>query len=314
MDHVPQPPERIDHIAGQAAATAWRRAARQHQADWREDHGWPAGTQRVSKQKGGGTRPLGSRVDTDFALEHGVNFLNDATRRAVVDRIANPQLHQTFDSTRLYGDLLSSMPMCFNLLGPLWDDPELAAAVTHRWFPDLCPSDARVSVGFEWSPGRSDPKWLGDRTAFDAVLDIELDGERRLVGIETKYHEYPITEAAGRLPRQRYLEVTERADLFEEMEWLDTVWGTDLEQVWRDHLLALACQQEAADIIAVRYVLLAPAMNPPWALLAERYTKLLKPEARATFEYVNLDALLDTAADLLPHAAEFQSRYLDVNG
>ena len=134
MDPVFQQPERIDHIAGQAAATTWRRAARQHQGDWREARGWPAGTQRVSKQKGGGTRPLSSRVDADFATEQGVNFLNDATRRAVADRIANPQLHQTFDSTRLYGDLLSSMPMCFNLLGPLWDDPELATTVTHRWF------------------------------------------------------------------------------------------------------------------------------------------------------------------------------------
>jgi len=230
----------------------------------------------------------------------------------VADRIANSQLHQTFDSTRLHGDLLSSMPMCFNLFGPLWDDPELATAVTHRWFPDLCPVDAQVGVGFEWSPGRSDPKWLGDRTAFDAVLNIELDGERRLVGIETKYHEYPITEPVGRSPRQRYLDVTEQAGLFEGTEWLDKVWATDLEQIWRDHLLALACQQESADITAVRYVLVAPALNPPWALLAERYTGLLKPDARTTFEYVSLEALLAAASDLLPHSSEFRSRYLDV--
>ncbi|MCU1400347.1 MAG: hypothetical protein JWN62_3456 [Acidimicrobiales bacterium] len=270
---------------------------------------------------GGGTRPLGSRVDADFAIEDGVNFLNDATRRAVAHRVANPQLHQTLDATRLYSDLLSSMPMCFNLFGPLWDDPELCAAAAHRWFPVICPAEARATVTFEWSPGRRDPTWLGDRTAFDAVLHVEHEGQTTLIGIETKYHEYPITEAVTRVsrgaavtrsPRPRYIVVTERAGLFASHNWIDEIWGTDLEQIWRDHMLALACMQASADITAARYVLVAPAMNPPWADLADRYSTMLTPETRVTFAYRSLESLLDQVADLVPHAHDFRNRYLAV--
>jgi hypothetical protein len=43
-----------------------------------------------------------------------------------------------------------------------------------------------------------------------------------------------------------------------------------LEQIWRDHLLALACQQASPDVVAVRYVLLAPADNPAWPAVSEK--------------------------------------------
>ncbi|MCU1360984.1 MAG: hypothetical protein JWN99_2273 [Ilumatobacteraceae bacterium] len=317
---MPQQQERIDHVPGQPEATRWRRAARQRQSDWREAHGWPAGVQRVSERMGGGTRPLGSRLDAGLAAQHDWNFISDAARSAVADRIAKPQPHQTLDTTRLYSDLLSSMPMCFNLFGPLWADPDLATIVVHRWFPELCPPDARVTVGFEWSPGRADEKWLGDRTAFDAVLHVSA-GVSRLIGVETKYHEYPIIEPTSRrrdgvkvprVPRNRYIDLTERAELFATPHWLEQIWGTELEQIWRDHMLAIACRHASPDIADVRYVLVAPEGNPPWATLAAKYSNLLAPAMRKTFEYRSLEVLLDSAADVLPGADVFRSRYLDI--
>lgn len=311
--------EAIDHVPGQPGVTAWRQAARRHQSRWREAHDWPAGQQRRSKEQGGGSRLIGSRVDEAFARERGVNFLNDATRRAVAHRLATRQMHETLDEKRLQADLLSSMPMCFNLFGPLWDDPDLAAAVVHRWFPDLCPPNATVAVGFEWSPGRSDPVWLADRTAFDAVLHIRVGTSMRLIGIETKYHEYPLVEPVvtrrrgierNRVPRQRYIDVTAHANLFAGSEWMQQVWGTSVEQVWRDHLLALACQQQSAEITEARYVLIAPAGNPAWGALAASYAQMLTAGTRRTFEYRSLEALIDIADDLLPHATAFRARYL----
>jgi hypothetical protein len=44
-----------------------------------------------------------------------------------VDTAAIPLL--LLDERRLWCDLLSSMPLCFNLMGPLWADPTLATGV-----------------------------------------------------------------------------------------------------------------------------------------------------------------------------------------
>ena len=164
-----------------------------------------------------------------------------------------------------------------------------------------------------------------DRTAFAAVIRVQLGGSARVIGIGigTKYHEYPITEPVNtrrrdvervRTPKQQYLDVTEHSQLFTDEHWLQHVWGTDVEQICRDHLLALACQQESAEITAVRYVLLAPAGNPAWSRLGESYARMLANSARPTFEFRTIDDLLDLATDLLPHASDFRARYLEVSG
>lgn len=315
--------EPTDRVPGQPDVTAWRQAARRHQSEWRELHGWPAGLQRRSKQQGGGFRPIGSRVEEDYARRTGVNFVSDAVRAAVAARLdpANRERHETLDDLRLFCDLLSSMPMCFNLFGALWADPELARAVVHRWFPGLCPPGADVEVRFEWSPGRSDERWLGDKTAFDVALLVRNGDLTTLIGIETKYHEYPVVEPIvvrkrgverTRVPRSRYLEVTAAGELFTGDSWLERVWGSDVEQVWRDHLLAHAWQQQRGAVDRAAYVLVAPAANPAWSPLVERYREMLTDSGRATFLYRTVDDLLSSAADLHPDAGALQRRYLDV--
>ncbi len=310
---MPDVPDReaTDVVPGHPDATAWRRAARRHQHRWRTSNGWPAGTQALRPPKEG-TRLIGSRINSDFAKWTAANFLTDDAREAVANRVAHPEKSQTIDLERLRCDLLSSMPMCFNLFGPLWRRPDLASAVVNRWFPDLCPPGASVTVKFEWSPGRGDPSWLGDRTAFDVALCINDDDEQRLIGIETKYHEFPKAPSRSR-SNPRYQEVTSRAGLFLDPTEIAIVAESELEQLWRDHLLVLACQQHDAGPSVVRYVLAAPAANPSWQPLAATYRNLLSPSTKPTFEYRSLESLLTEAADLLPHSSEFRARYLDVD-
>jgi hypothetical protein len=140
--------------------------------------------------------------------------------------------------------------------------------------------------------------------------------------IDLEYHEHPTAEpltrkdrATGamrpRIPRDRYVEVTEAAGLFDRPDWLAEVWATPIEQVWRGHLLALACQQDHRGWDPARYVLVAPSANPAWPALANEYLAFA-PGASATFEFRGLEQLIDQAEDLLPHARAFRSRYLDV--
>jgi hypothetical protein len=274
--------------------------------------GWPAGRQRVARTDPPEWRPIGSRVDRGFAKDTGCNFLGADILDAVTNRLRDRQDHQTLDEERLWCDLLSSMPMCFNLFGSLWNQPELAAAAVGRWFPDLVLPGSNVTIHFEWSPGRRDAQWLGDRTAFDAMIEIVNPKRRHLIGIETKYHEYPNAVTHRKGPPARYLEVTSNGGLFSEVTARELVWGQPVEQIWRDHLLALACGQHPKGWDSIHYVLLAPASNPAWVPLVEDYVSLLQPGARGSIEHRSLESLLDAAGDLLPHAVAFRARYLEI--
>jgi hypothetical protein len=109
-----------DSVSRRPDVTEFKRRARWQQAWWREQHGLPIGSHRPP---GSTSRTLnGSRVDLDYARESRCNFLSPAIQRAVEDRLAHPQLHQTLNEDRLWSDLLSSMPLCFNLFGDLHGD------------------------------------------------------------------------------------------------------------------------------------------------------------------------------------------------
>ena len=94
----------------------------------------------------------------------GANFLSDSIRDAVTDRLATPQSYQKIDERRLFEDLLSSMPMCFNLFGEASRDPARAANVAAALWGTNAESAAEVR--FEWSPCRRDQAFLNDGTAF----------------------------------------------------------------------------------------------------------------------------------------------------
>src|SRR5690349_299748 len=127
--------EAVDSVPHFPELTAWRRAARRHQSNWREERGYPRGNLRPRDCS---TRSLGSRLQLEFARKGGANFLTPQSCMAAVDRMAKTQRLETLDKDRLWSDLLSSMPLCFNLFGPAWADSRLAAAVGGRWFPSLC--------------------------------------------------------------------------------------------------------------------------------------------------------------------------------
>jgi hypothetical protein len=158
--------ENLDRVANDTQTTEFKRRARLHQAKWREARQIPLGSQPMRPKQDETGRPLGSRVEVEFAYRTGCNFLNDAAKRAVERRLQNFQSHQTLNRDRLYCDLLSSMPMCFNLFGALQEDLSLADRALHTWWPDV--PGTVVAVHFEWSPGRrSAGRFLENASALD---------------------------------------------------------------------------------------------------------------------------------------------------
>jgi len=301
--------ESVDRVAGDAETTAFKRRARLQQALWREQRGLPIGTQPMRPSRGQPARPIGSRIAVDYARDSGANFLDNETLKAVRNRIANPEPHQTLYEDRLYADLLSSMPMCFNLFGPLNGDLEAANCAVHTWWPDT-PGEVRA-MRFEWSPGRRlRGEYLENRSAFDMAFELEMDdGSLGALGVETKYHEDCKREKVPNDDRRRrYLEVAEATGVFHE-DAVSSILGTDHQQVWLDHLLALSMTQRRPQLWTwSKFVLVHPAKNPSYARASARYEALLKDTS--TFQVSTIESLL--AADVLPiDAAEaFAERYL----
>lgn len=301
--------EAVDKVPRDPETTAFRRRARLHQAKWRESKGLPVGSQPMRPKQGWPARPLGSRIALEAARETQANFLNEDIRSAVRNRLANPQPQQTLNEDRLYCDLLSSMPMCFNLFGVLQADLKMADRAVHAWWPDV---PGRVcGVNFEWSPGRREKgRYLENRSAFDVAFELELEnGGRGILGVETKYHEACRPEKRPGEDRcRRYEEVTRKSGVMP-VESMEKILGTALQQIWLDHLLALSMiQVEPREWTWAGFVLVHPAKNPSYARAAESYRGLLN-DAK-TFRVSTIESLL--AANALPEAtaAAFTERYL----
>ena len=295
-----------DKVAGDPESTAWKRLARWRQAQWREARQHPVGAQPYA----GGARAtrVGSRLQLAFARLSGANFITGDALAEARRRIANPEQHQMLLESRLWADLLSSMPLCFNLFGTLGADATRAADAVRAWWPDAPRGD--TSVRFEHSPGRSDPAFLGNRSAFDVAFEVRSGpSARAIVGVETKYQEHagpnraPSAEALA-----RYVEVSERSGAFVE-GWRQRVIGTPLQQIWQDHILLLSMlQHPSKQWTWGRFVLVYPGENPSFARAAAEYRETLRDAA--TFESRTIEDLLATSGALDPATVEtFRERY-----
>lgn len=297
----------VDRVSRDPATTAWKRRARWQQAQWRAARDLPIG----SEPYGGGTdaTPVGSRLELSFARASGANLITPGALAAARARLAAPEPHQILDEERLWADLLSSMPMCFNLFGDLASFPNTARRAVRAWWPDAPGGD--VHVRFEHSPGRCDREFLGNKSAFDVAFEIDVrTGSRAIVGVETKYHEHAKAEDPPKpAALARYVEVTERSDVFVD-SWRDTIIGTNLQQIWLDHLLVLSMLQHPSKRWAWgRFVLVFPTANPSFAAAAARYRSLLRDPA--TFDAQAIETLLATPQAIGEGSSRaFRQRYL----
>jgi hypothetical protein len=297
----------VDYVPKDQETTAWKRLARYRQAKWREAKGLAPGF----KPYAGGTdaTAIGSRIALDVAEKHLVNFISEGARNAVRQRLAEPERYEMLQRPRLLADLLSSMPLCFNLFGDLYGSPEAASRAVRAWWPDA-PAGA-VGVRFEYSPGRRNPTFLGNQSAFDVAFEITPpSGPAAIVGVETKYHEHVRAEAVP-APKamRRYAEVTETSRAFRS-GWREAVLGTDLQQIWLDHLLLLSMLQHPSRRWSWgRFVLVAHAGNPSFVRAARRYRDLLADPS--SFEFRTIEDLL-AAPGALDGAtvAALRQRYL----
>jgi hypothetical protein len=251
-----------------AGDNAWQRRARLAQALWRESAGLPAGEHRG--------QPLGSRLTlTDGHPPNLANYLTQAAKNQVEAAVkAAPATGALLGRPRLWVDLLSSQPLCFNLFGPLAEDLDLASAALHAVWPEMI--TAVTDIRFEWSPGRGDMRYTGNNSAFDVFVSYTGPGGKGFLGIEVKYHE----NLSGRPARdelQRYPAIARKHAIFSD-DAIPELQRLPLQQLWLDHLLALQLGTNPGhtdDWDEGTFVLLYPDGNTHCAKAERRYRDCL---------------------------------------
>lgn len=284
----------------------FRSAARLLQAMWREDRELPIGHYRVNGKR----RKLGSRI-SPVAARAGANFMAPAIAALVRRELAYREPSAMIDEGRLYANLLSSMPLAFNLFGLLKLDLALASRVLGELFPDLAGAQVRA-VLFEHSPGRGNPALTGDHSAFDVLLRYETPaGSKGFVAIEMKYSE-SCQEPVPAI-RPRYDDLAEVSGLFIEPR-KPALKANPYQQLYREHLLAQAMLMRS-DADEGRFVVIAPQLNTLVAAAVAGYQAELKPAGEDQVGFASI-TLEDTIVALAmageeQYAARLYRRYCD---
>jgi len=159
--------------------TPWAAGCRWLQSWWR--------AQVLNALPGPKSSSGGKLVCSMLPLDIGqaANFLGADIEAAVAARLSEGGHSGIIAKDRLYRNLLSSQPMCFNLFGPFVKHPDHLI----EWVRTLDDSAVKVRrIRFEWAPERC--SHFDGGSAFDAFVEYTAStGGERFIGVECKYAE-----------------------------------------------------------------------------------------------------------------------------
>lgn len=297
--------------------TRFRRAARLLQCLWLKDREIETGIHVRGEGDDAVVMPLHSNLSRD-AARAGKNFMSPEIHALVRHELLMREEGAAIDEERLYGNALSSMPLCFNLFGPMALNLELASEVFRKLLPDFV--NHVEGFIFEHSPGRREARFLHDGTAWDiAMRVITPDGEPGTVFIEVKYSE-DMHGPAARL-RDRYDEVSRKSGLFVDPD-SPLLRSLGLEQLWREHMLAQLTVDQGITPRAM-FIAIGPRLNRRVMAAFRVYEAELIPADdrdtnRVAFQALTLESIFeameaagasDVARDLWHRYADFERIY-----
>lgn len=279
--------------------------ARLLQSKWRKSQNLQAGK-------------LGNFLEIESAKRDKKNFLTENIQNLVSDQIKKVRSEGgLIGEPRIWNNLLSSQPLCFNLFGELCFDLDLAT----QYFKTLFPNKIEVVTGikFEYSPSRKNEKYTGDSSAFDVFIEYSNVGKKGFLGIEVKYAESLKEESNAQAAKnyethqKRYVELTNEKNVFIAYS-IPKLKLPPLSQIWRDHLLAISLQKDYDEGF---FVFLYPSQNKECETGVENYKKCLASddEAQNYFCPRYLDDFIDTLLKLVGKdwVKELKMRYLPNN-
>jgi len=249
------------------ATKQFKTKAKDWQSNWRKEHRYPVGM-----WKG---REVSSLVDEVYAKQHRINFVTPEIGRLVAYTVNNKEPGAMISEPRIWNNLLTSQALCFNLFGGFALNLDKA---TEYLGPFFALDNATITkIGFEHSPGRNNGCYTNDKTAFDVFVEYKCkNGKHGFVGIEVKYVENMYCKPTTK--QQRYEELSEKLSrefpFFNKNNICQFKECGALNQIWRDHLLALAMIRKQ-DYDEGKYVFIYPSENNNCKDAINKYLALL---------------------------------------
>jgi hypothetical protein len=247
-------------------------------------------------------------------IETNKNFYYDETFEYAKRRVKCKKTEETIKKDRLFNNLLSSMPMAFNLFHPLMmllkSDQVAADKIVAALFPEHRIKEVLI-IDIEFIPTPIED-YIGDKSAMDAVIEyINEDGAKGIFGIECKYIDTLGANTSKENPLKR--DTAEKSGLFTEtgMEHVKK----ECTQIYRNFLLT----EKYRMVKGYEYsqsVILAPIGHPTTEKEINSLKEFLIPAVAD--EKIRKYHLEDFAAIIAIHADEsrkpwihwFQKRYL----
>ncbi|MGY6647822.1 PGN_0703 family putative restriction endonuclease [Wenyingzhuangia sp. IMCC45574] len=123
----------------------------------------------------------------------GANFISESAFRFAQQKVLDKQVNKnlTIEEYRLFNNMLSSMPMCFNLFSDLRSlligNEEIVSKVIAAMFKELAWIHKVTFIDVEFIPVPISD-YTNDKSAFDAMILVEdSKGKKGLISVETKY-------------------------------------------------------------------------------------------------------------------------------
>ena len=157
------------------------------------------------------------------------NFLSpsivDAVTRAIHERKTSGS--GILEQDRLFNNLLSSQPLCFNFFGELAIDIDFALQVLKQFYSDLTNVNR---VLFEYAPSE---RYTNDNSAFDVAFEVMAGSQTGLIGFECKYTD---SFSSTRYDKKAYRQIFDQSQIFS-APYKDFI-ASKYNQLFRNQLVA----------------------------------------------------------------------------
>lgn len=169
----------------------------------------------------------------------GSNFLTENTRSIVRETLDERKAKKikrlgVIEENRLFDNLLSSQPLCFNFFAELSMDTDFGLSVLKAFYPNLT---KLRNVFFEFAPQEN---YTGDNSAFDVAFEVEIENKTGLIGLECKYTDSFSSKEYGKMEDDKsfgkYNDIYSNSNAFEGS--YEELTHSGVNQLFRNQLIA----------------------------------------------------------------------------
>lgn len=241
----------------------------------------------------------------------GKNFLLSATFLYAKERVKNKKIKETIDAYRLFNNMLSSMPMCFNLFHGFIEIqkqyPESLNKMLKKAFKKYgIEIDEINEIRIEYVSDKYE-----DKSAMDAAIIYSHNGKKYIIAVETKYVE-PLGSNKASNNDGKY-KLAKSLNIFTN-EGLDYI-GNGCTQIYRNFLLTefVRLDENFTDSYSV---ILSPKGNTTTDKELKELRDYLLPEFHYKLIKYDLEDFIENVKDDCPEEYsswlnKFYNRYLN---